>query len=88
MGLTTKDTVYTVEEAVLVNYAMGTAWVALPPHLRRPTNGTCDCPVCAAHPTWPPLWDTLAIDLSTGQSWTVHMPDFRGRLMKQRKDRA
>ena len=52
-----------------------TYFVALPPEVRRPIAGGCQCSYCKAHLDKLPTWDTLAIGADSPHAWTVHYPE-------------
>jgi spore germination protein YaaH len=54
--------------------ADGTRIFRLPPELRAPVVGGCDCHYCKTHPDQIPQWDTLAVP-AVSHTYTVHHPE-------------
>jgi hypothetical protein len=52
-----------------------TFFVRLPYSRLTAIEGGCQCIYCKAHPHATPQWDTLAIDVDTNHTWTVHFPE-------------
>ena len=51
-------------------------------------DNLCSCPYCTANPKVPGdnpygIWDTLATNLSTGETWKCHFPELHGRRLKR-----
>jgi hypothetical protein len=62
-----------------------TIFVPLPPELHRSCNG-CVCQYCSvdgktANPD--AMWDTLAVSITEGYTWTVHAPEYHGVKKKR-----
>lgn len=58
-----------------------TLWVPLPPILHQPIPGGCCCPWCSddRRPGLLAAWDTLAVNLRTGERWRIHHPELHGK---------
>ncbi len=55
------------------------------------TDDRCCCRYCSATPMVSGdnpdgVWDTLATNLTTGETWKVHFPELHGRRAKRGKD--
>lgn len=57
-----------------------TLFITLPFNVRAKIAGGCDCKYCKNSPFLTPAWDTLAICLETGRTWTVHYPELNSIL--------
>ena len=63
----------------------GTGFNPLPKGERgHSSDNTCACPWCTDDRKTPGhnpdgVWDTLATNLDTGETWNVHMPELHGR---------